>query len=124
VGEGRGRRAIIILSDGQDRYSHATEADVLPRQRESDALVYGISLGKKPSPLFEQLAALSGGRAFHITRPQQIGATFTAIAAELRTQYLLGYAPPPGSPGWRAIEVRLARRSDARIRARAGYLAR
>jgi Ca-activated chloride channel family protein len=123
AGQGTGRRAVIVLSDGHDRYSSASAEDVLTRVRESDVLVYGISLGKAPSPLFGQLATLSGGRAFHVTAPAMLAGVFGAVARELRTQYLLGYTPPPGPAGWRTIDVQV-RRAEVRVRARTGYRAR
>lgn len=123
VATGRGRRAVILLSDGQDRYSRATVDDVVARVRGSDALVYGIALGRTASPLFTQLGQLSGGRAFHVQDPWQLPGVFSTIASELRSQYLLGYAPPAGDPGWRTIEVRV-KRPDLVVRARGGYVAR
>jgi VWFA-related protein len=120
---GRGRRAVIVLSDGQDRYSRATADDVRARVRSSDVLCYGITLGPTPSPLFRDLAALTGGRAFHVETPQQLPGVFTTVSRELRTQYLLGYVQPEGASGWRRITVRVTR-SDVQVRARSGYQAR
>jgi Ca-activated chloride channel family protein len=114
---------VIVLSDGHDRYSTASAEDVLSRVRESDVLVYGISLGQAPSALFGELATLSGGRAFHVTAPTMLASVFQAVARELRTQYLLGYTPPPGPAGWRTIDVQIPR-ADVRVRARSGYRAR
>lgn len=123
LADDHGRRALIILSDGRDRYSKATDDDVRARVRESDVLVYGIALGKEPSRLFGELAQLSGARAFHITTPQQLAGIFATIAHELRTQYLLGYVQPENAKGWRSIDVKVGR-SGLRVRARSGYLAR
>jgi Ca-activated chloride channel family protein len=118
-----GRRAMLVLSDGQDRFSRATADQVRADVRGGDVLVYGITLAREPSPLLRELADLSGARAFHVTTPPQLPGVFEQIARELRTQYLLGYAPPPGPPGWRTIEVRVSR-PGASVRARQGYLAR
>jgi Ca-activated chloride channel family protein len=118
-----GRRALVVLSDGEDRYSRASSAEVVERARRSDILIYGIALGPRPSGLFEALARLTGGRALHLERPEGLRAAFGTIAADLRHQYLLGYAPRPGGPrGWRSIEVRVAV-PGARVRARSGYIA-
>jgi Ca-activated chloride channel family protein len=123
VSGGRGRRAVLVLSDGQDRSSRATADDVIDRVRRSDVLVYGITLATQPSPLFAELARVSGGRDFHVTTPQQLRGVFEAVGRELRSQYLIGYARPGGPPGWRRIEVRVSR-PGARVRARSGYVAR
>jgi Ca-activated chloride channel family protein len=122
VAEGVGRRAVVALSDGLDRYSTATAAQVIDRARANDALVYGIALGERPSSLFAELATVTGGAAFHVRRPEQLPGIFSRIGHELRTQYLIGYAPPAGRPGWRTIEVRV-KRPDVIVRARSGYAA-
>jgi Ca-activated chloride channel family protein len=122
-----GRRALVLLSDGVDRYSQATAADVLDRARRADVLVYPIAVSRTRPPLFPEVAALTGGQSFQITDPRRIERTLTIIADELRHQYLLGYTPArplaPASPEWRAIEVRV-NRAGAKVRARDGYLAK
>ncbi len=122
-----GRRALVLLSDGIDRYSSATADDALDHARRSDVIVYPIDVGRQPSPFFPELAALTGGRSFQQRDPRKLATTLAAIGDELRFQYLLGYAPfrpiSPGRPEWRAIRVTVDR-PDARVRARDGYLAR
>ena len=123
----KGRRALVLLSDGSDRYSRSTAETALEQARRSDVMVYPIALGRTASPFFAQLAARTGGRAFHLQEPAQLADTLRQIARELRFQYLLGYAPAaPGSTGaaeWRRIDVQV-RRPGATVRAREGYLAR
>jgi len=124
---GTGRRALVLLSDGVDRYSELTAVQAVERARESDVMIYPIALGRQPSTLFPQLARLTGGRSFHVTDPKRLQATLQAVARELRYQYLLGYAPArPADPGrgadWRSIEVRVRDRA-LRVRARDGYYA-
>ena len=122
-----GRRAIVVLSDGEDRYSQATAADVVDRARRSDVLMYPIAIGKKRAPLFAELAAVSGGRSFHLKDPRELAPTLKTIAEDLRSQYLIGYAPsepwPAEDPEWRSIVVKVAQ-SDVRVRARSGYSTR
>jgi Ca-activated chloride channel homolog len=119
-----GRRAIVVLSDGEDRYSAASAAMVLNRARRSDVLIYPIAIGPKRPPLFAELATVSGGRSFHLKDPRELTPTLTAIAEDLRSQYLIGYSPTdpwaPDAPEWRSITVRV-NRPDARVRARSGY---
>ncbi len=121
-----GRQALIVFSDGVDRYSTAQSADVLARARRSNALVYPIAFGKTRPPLLAELAVLTGGRSFLLKDTRELEATLGTIARELRHQYLLGYAPArpfaSGRPEWRSIRVTLKNpRPDVRIRARDGY---
>ncbi len=123
----KGRRALLLLSDGNDRYSQASAADARDRARRSDVMVYPIALGNTRPPLFAELAALTGGRSFQPKDAAQLNATMETIATELRQQYLLGYVPSTpivaGEGQWRAITVRV-KRPDVTVRARDGYLAR
>jgi Ca-activated chloride channel family protein len=120
----RGRRSLVLLSDGDDRYSHATPAEVLDRARRSDVMVYPVALGASRPPLFAELATLTGGRSFHAHDPETLTATLRAIARELRQQYLLGYTPSKplvaGSNEWRSISVAV-KRPGVQVRARDGY---
>jgi Ca-activated chloride channel homolog len=132
----RGRRGLIVLSDGEDRYSDASAGDVLARARRGDVMVYPVALGPRLPPLFPELAVVTGGRSFHVDDPRRLEPTLADIAHELRYQYLLGYAPPePGSRAgqlpsaggenlrWHTIQVRV-KRPHVRVRARDGYYGR
>ena len=123
----KGRRALVLLSDGSDRYSKATAAEALDRARRSDVMVYPIALGRARPALFAQLASLTGGRSFQPKTPAELNVIMRTIANELRHQYLLGYTPSRpivrGEEQWRTITVRV-NRPDVTVRARDGYLAR
>ena len=122
-----GRRALVLLSDGNDRYSNATEQDALDRARRSDVMVYPVALGRTRPPLFAELSTLTGGRSFQPRDAAQLVTVMRTIANELRHQYLLGYTPSraivAGEEQWRTITVRVSR-PDATVRARDGYMAR
>lgn len=116
-----GRRALVLVSDGQERNSQRSAEQVFARLRASDVMIYPVALARRPPPLFETLAALSGGRTVATRRPDELPRVFRRFASELRHQYLLGYEPDgPRTPGYRTIAVR-ATRPGARVRARAGY---
>src|SRR3954470_8686740 len=121
----KGRRALIVLSDGDDRYSQSSAADVLDRARRSDVMVFPIAIGRTRPPLFAELATLTGGRSTHATDGAALTDTVRGIARELRRQYLLGYtpsrSPTPGSNEWRSISVTV-KKAGAQVRARDGYL--
>lgn len=119
-----GRRALVLLSDGDDRYSEASAEDVIARARRADVMIYPVALGRTQRPLFTRLAQLTGGRAFHQRDTRKLPDTLRAIADELRRQYLIGYTPSrpivAGEGGWRDIDVRV-RRAGLTVRARDGY---
>jgi Ca-activated chloride channel family protein len=121
-----GRRALVLLSDGTDRYSDTTAAELLGRARGRDALIYPVAVGAVRPPVFAELASATGGRSFFAREPAALISAMTAIARELRSQYLLGYAPArarTSEPAWHAIDVTVAR-PDVRVRARTGYSGR
>ena len=122
----RGRRALVLLSDGVDRYSRVTATEVVEAARQSGVLVYPIAIGSSRPPLFVELAVATGGRSFVAKQPRELEPTLATIARDLRLQYLLGYVPnraASSEPRWHAIEVRV-RRPDLRVRARDGYWSR
>jgi len=123
----KGRRALILLSDGSDRYSTVTASQALERARRSDVLIYPIAFGQTRPETFAELATLTGGRSFHVRNAKELPQTLRAIAAELRNQYLLGYTPAKpivaGANEWRGIAVTV-QRPGVTVRARDGYVAK
>ena len=120
----QGRQALIVFSDGADRYSNATTAQVLDRARRSNALIYPIAFGKERPPLLAELAVVTGGRSFQLRDVKELKSTLATIARELRYQYLIGYSPREAdAPGWHSIRVTLKNaKPGMRVRARDGYL--
>lgn len=121
-----GRQALIVFSDGTDRYSTATAAQVIERARRSNALTYPIAFGRNRPAVLAELAVLTGGRSFLLRDARELEKTLATIARELRYQYLLGYVPAEtdeiGSREWRSIRVALTNaRPGLRVRARDGY---
>jgi Ca-activated chloride channel family protein len=119
----KGRRALVVLSDGSDRYSDTSAAVLVDQVRRRDVLVYPVGIGSQRPAVFAELATASGGRSFFQTDPRELSATLTSIANELRSQYLLGYTPArpvAAEPAWHSIEV-VVNRPGVRVRARDGY---
>jgi Ca-activated chloride channel family protein len=121
----RGRRALLLISDGVDRDSRRTATELIALARESAVLVYPVAIGGTRPPVFSELANVTGGRSFFIADPKELEAQLATLARELRFQYLLGYAPAAieDRGAWRSIQVAVTR-PDVRVRARDGYFAR
>src|SRR5262249_36784308 len=74
-----GRQALVLFSDGNDRYSQASEADALGRARRSNALIYPIAFGKQRPQLLAELAVITGGRSFLLKDPTDLEKTLSSI---------------------------------------------
>jgi Ca-activated chloride channel family protein len=119
----KGRRALVLLSDGTDRYSETSAAALVDQVRRRDVLVYPVAIGPARPVVFAELATASGGRSFLVKDPRELSSTLTSIARELRSQYLIGYVPArPRSeqPAWHSIDL-VVNRPAVLVRARDGY---
>ena len=119
----KGRRALVLLSDGTDRYSETSAAALVEQVRRRDVLLYPVAIGPARPAVFAELATASGGRSFMVKDPRELSSTLTSIARELRSQYLLGYVPArPRSeqPVWHSIDV-VVNRTAVLVKARDGY---
>ena len=104
-----GKRALVLLSDGQDVDSDFTFKQVLEIVLRSGVAVYPISLGIENSAL-TYLAEISGGRFFRIGSVDHLDSIYRQIEEELRSQYLLVYEPPAtGRRELRRVEVEVLR---------------
>ena len=121
-----GRQALVVFSDGTDRYSQVSAGEMLDRARRGSALVYPIVFGRTAVPVLSDVARLTGGRAFVLRDARGLDGALGSIARELRHQYLLGYAPAGvGEAGrWHPIRVRVRgpQAGNWRVRARDGYV--
>jgi Ca-activated chloride channel homolog len=125
----RGRRALVLFTDGEDMVSHATAQDVQRRIEVSASPVYVVAQGKgmrEPGlkRVLDRVAGVSGGRAFYTDSVDELDSVFAEIGEDIAAQYLLAYAPadPARDGSWRAIRVEVAGTKHA-VRAREGYRA-
>ena len=111
----RGKRALVLLSDGADSTSRHTFEKVLDFARHSGVAIYTIGLNVSHREAQDRshllrLASETGGRAFFINRATELTRIYGSIEEELRSQYLLGYqSSKEGQGDFRQVEVRLSR---------------
>src|SRR6266704_2372848 len=113
------KRALLLISDGQDNNSRYTFNELRRVLKESDVVVYAIgilsggdvgsSLGMEGQGILEELASVSGGKAFFPRTSAEMDDIFEQIALELRHQYSIGYRPPNfvGDGKWHHIKVKI-----------------
>ena len=123
------RKAIVILSDGEDNQSEVTRAQAIEMAQRSEVIIYAIStddsgLILRGDKVLEQLAEATGGRAFFPYKMKDITHSFAAIEDELRSQYVVSYRPADfdADGRYRTIEIS-ALKKDLQVRARKGYFA-
>jgi Ca-activated chloride channel homolog len=124
------RRAIILLSDGEDNQSHVTREESIEMAQRADAIVFTISTnvsgtkGRGDKEL-ERIADATGGRAFFPFQIRDVANAFAEIQDELRSQYAVSWRPSDfKSDGrYRTIEIVATDRKNYRVRSRRGYYA-
>jgi Ca-activated chloride channel family protein len=132
------KRALLIISDGQDNASRYNFNEVRRLMREADVITYAVGiidradamsgLGMQGQAFLEELTSVTGGKAFFPGTDVEMDEIFERIALELRHQYSIGYIPTDFQPDgkWRKVKVRvkpprgLPRLS---VRSREGYYA-
>jgi Ca-activated chloride channel homolog len=118
----RGRRALIILSDGEDTSSTIQWKDALDYAKRSGVVIYpiGLNIGMTAISVREKLnnvAQATGGRTFYISKAIELQGVYKQIEQELRSQYLIAYAsdaPATSSNQFRAVEVKTKGKWKAR----------
>ena len=123
------RKAIVILSDGEDNQSEYTRAQAIEMAQRAEVLIYAIStddsgLILRGDKVLEDLASATGGRAFFPYKMKDITRSFASIEDELRSQYAVSYKPTDfdADGRYRSIEI-TAVKKDLQVRARRGYYA-
>ncbi len=123
----KGRKALILLSDGNDSASFYPFRDALEFARRSGVVIYtiGLDVGKFQNEVRGKLRSLAketGGRTFFVETARELAGVYSEIERELRSQYLLAYNSdaPPGTAGeFRTVEVKV--KGSRKARTVAGY---
>jgi Ca-activated chloride channel family protein len=132
------KKALLIISDGQDNASRYNFGEVKRLMKESDIVTYAVgilgggdassSLGMMGQAFLDELSSVTGGRAFYPSGDAEMDEIFERIALELRHQYSVGYTPPDFRPDgkWHKVKVKVKPpRGLPRltVRSREGYYA-
>jgi Ca-activated chloride channel homolog len=123
------RRALIVVSDGEDNQSEHTLGQAIYMAERAQVIVYTIStddsgLILRGDKILEQISDATGGRAFFPFKMKDIKTSFSAIEDELRSQYVISYHPAnfDADGRFRSIEI-TSLKKDLQVRARKGYFA-
>lgn len=132
------KRALLIISDGQDNASRYNFGEVRRLMKESDVVTYavgiidagdvGSSIGMQGQAFLDELTSVTGGKSFYPSSNVEMDEIFERIALELRHQYSIGYTPTDFQPDgkWRKVRVKVKPpRGLPRltVRSREGYYA-
>jgi Ca-activated chloride channel family protein len=128
-----GRRVILVLTDGDDTASRVGFGHVQARARAEDVMIYAIGLESelvidgrrirtRPDRGLKRLAEETGGGYFELDKTAELGATFTRVAQELHSQYVLGFSPAVLDGKVHRLETRVTK-AGLTVRARKSYLA-
>jgi Ca-activated chloride channel homolog len=128
-----GRKVVLVFTDGDDTASKVGLGKVMDRAREKDVMVYAIGLvndyfngqqrvRSQPDRGLKKLAEETGGGYFELKRTADLNETFTRVAEELHSQYVLGFSPEALDGKVHKLEVRV-KKAGMTARARKSYLA-
>ncbi|ABF42345.1 von Willebrand factor, type A [Candidatus Koribacter versatilis Ellin345] len=123
------RKAMILLSDGEDNQSRVTREEAVEMAQRAEVIIYAIStntsgLKLRGDKVLERFAEATGGRAFFPFKISDVANAFSEIQDELRSQYAVSYVPADFKKDghYRAIEI-AADNKKYKVRARKGYYA-
>ena len=124
------RRAIVVVTDGDDNQSRVTRDQALEMAQKADVVIYGISTNISRTvtdgdKVLKYLTAETGGRAFFPFKVEDLDQSFENIANELRHQYNVFYRPEPLKTDgmYHTVDLRVKGRKDLVVRCRKGYYA-
>jgi len=129
------RRAIILLTDGQDTISQVRMQDAISRALKADALIYAIGIGDRyqfgiNEGALKKLTDGTGGRAYFPRNERELRDAFMQIERELREQYLIAYSPSNKTRdgSYRRVAIEIVnpdlRKESLRLNYRPGYFAK
>jgi len=128
-----GRKVVLVFTDGEDTASRMSSGDVTERSRIEEVMVYSVGMENEymngnqrvrtsPDRGLRRLSDETGGGFFMLKKKDELGSTFTRIAQELHSQYVMGFTPETLDNKIHKLEVRL-KKPGMTARARRSYVA-
>lgn len=128
-----GRRVVLLFTDGDDFGSKTSFGSTVDRARDEEVMVYGIGLAveyfngarvvrSRPDRSLRRIAEETGGGSFELQKTDMLASTFTRVAQELRSQYLIAFTPATLDGKVHKLDVRV-KRPGVTVRARRSYSA-
>jgi Ca-activated chloride channel homolog len=131
------RKALLLVTDGEDNHSHYTLADLKELAKESDVQIFAIGMGGLPittatkghksgRAVLQELVDLTGGEVFFTTDVRNLDDICSKISESLRNEYIIGYASTNTIKDgkWRRLHLKVNEVSHVKVHARNGYYAR
>ena len=129
----QGRRVVLVFTDGSDTGSDMGSGEALDRARAEEVMIYAIGLEadyfngvrrvrSKPDRNLKKFAEETGGGYFELMRTDELGPTFTRVAQELHSQYVIGFTPTVRDGKEHELDVRI-KFLGMNARARKSYIA-
>ena len=127
-----GRRVVLVFTDGEDTGSRTDDGSVLDQARREEVMIYAVGLRSdyfngarqvrsKPDAGLKRLAEETGGGYFELDKTSDLAPTFTRVAQELHSQYVLGFTPVQLDGKIHRVSVKA--KTGMTVRARRSYLA-
>src|SRR5215471_1789036 len=128
LGKQVGRKAMVLLTDGNDEGSRLKLRDAIEAAQKADVICYVLLLhdpqyGPPGSGEMRQLTEATGGRTIEVNNPKKIGDAFRQISSELRSQYSLGYTPENAKRDGSFRKIEVKSKNGYKVQARKGYYA-
>jgi Ca-activated chloride channel family protein len=128
-----GRRVILVFTDGDDTASRLGQGTIVERARAEEVMIYAIGLESnyfngqsmvrtKPDSGLRRIADETGGGYFELKKSSELASTFTKVAQELHSQYVIGFAPTQLDNRVHKLAVKM-KQPGMTARARRSYVA-